>query len=205
MRHWIVTRRMFGLAIGMVICLGGGLAGLAAPPRGAFYPLEVGDKWTYVAGPYELVEEVTQIDVVDGEKCARVETSMNGKRVAYEHLAARPDGIYRVSIAGERVVPPLCFLKYSEGTSMHWTVSSRVSDQEITGEFASEASRVKVPAGEYQTLTVHGTKFESAAGPLELTYYFAPGVGKVKQVISSSGKSAQLELKSYQPAPKPGF
>ncbi len=53
---------------------------------------------------------------------------------------------------------------------------------------------------EDSAVTVHGTKFESEAGPLEFTYYFVPGIGKVKQVISTKGKSAELALKEYQPA-----
>lgn len=193
--------RMIRTSAGIVFWMCGCLAVLAAPPANALFPLEVGSRWTYAAGPYELEEEVTQIDVVDGEPCARVETRVNGKAVAYEHLAHRADGIYRVTIGGERVVPPLCFLKFPVKRQTPWQVTSEVGGEQISGQFTADVTRLKVPAGEYQAVVVHGTNFQSETGPLEFKYYFAPGIGKVKQVISASGKSAELELKKYQPAP----
>lgn len=197
----MLHRNLVSLAAGLVVWLTCGLSLLASPPANALYPLEVGTKWTYQAGPYELEEEVMQIDVVDGEHCARVETRINGKAVAFEHLAHRPDGIYRVSVAGDRVVPPLCFLKFPIKPQTAWSVHSAVGEEKISGQFTTAITRIKVPAGEYQAIMVHGTNFESEAGPLELKYYFAPGVGKVKQVISAKGKSAELELKKFTPAP----
>ncbi|WP_437226308.1 hypothetical protein SH661x_004516 [Planctomicrobium sp. SH661] len=190
--------RMTGYA--MALSLWSCLQCLAAPPQQSLYPIAVGSKWIYEAAGNQLVEEVTGYDIVDGERCARVETSINGKVVAYEHLAFRSDGLYRVSIAGERVVPPLCFLKYPSPKGGQWAVASQVNGIEIAGQFSLGQANITVPAGEFDAVTVHGTRFESEAGPLEFTYYFVPGVGKVKQVISTKNKSTELVLKEYQPA-----
>jgi len=197
----MLKRSVMMTGVVVVIWVISGLVGFAAIPSQSLYPLTVGSKWTFEAGQHQLIEEVTKLEMIDGEQCARVETRVNGQVVAFEHLAARADGIYRVTVSGERVVPPLCFLKYDTAAGMPWNVASRVNGVMISGQFASGKTQVSVPAGEFQSVAVRGTKFESEAGSLEFTYYFVPGIGKVKQVISARGRSAELVLKQYHVAP----
>jgi len=197
----MVTRSVRMAGVVMVIWLMNCLVVFAATPHQPLYPLTVGSKWIFEAGQNQLIEEVTKSEIIDGEQCVRVETRVNGQVVAFEHLAARTDGIYRVTVSGERVVPPLCFLKYNTVMRTPWNVSSRVNGVMISGEFALEKTQVSVPAGDFQAVAVRGTKFESEAGSLEFTYYFVPGIGKVKQVISARGRSAELVLKEYHLAP----
>lgn len=171
----------------------------AAAPGGSIYPSAVGTRWIYDAGVMELEERVTGIEEIAGERCARIETSVQGKVVAYEHLAFRPDGVYRVAIAGEQVVPPLCFLKYPAPLGTQWDVRSKIKGQEIAGHFVLGQAVVTIPSGQQQALSSRGTNFESEAGPLEFTYYFVPGIGKVKQVVSINGRAAELTLKEFHP------
>lgn len=191
-------RSLKNVAAGTAFCLFALLSLQAAPPQSAeIYPLAIGNKWTFQAGPIELVEEIVAIDEVKGERCARLETRVNGKQTATEHIVVRPDGVYRVSIAGFNVVPPLCFLKLSSPTSTGWEVDSKVEGVPITGKFERSLEQVQVPAGVFSAIAVRGTGFETDSGPMEITSYFVPGVGKVKQVISSNGKSTELLLKEY--------
>jgi hypothetical protein len=196
-----LNRVLKRLAAAAALCLIALLSLQAAPPREAsIYPLAEGSKWIYQAGPIELVEEVVGFDEINGERCARLETRIHGKQAAYEHLAVRADGVYRVSISGYNVEPPICFLKHPTPNATSWNVDSRVNGVPITGKFERGQEQVRVPAGEFSAVTVRGTGFESDTGSLEFTYYFVPGVGKVKQVISSNGKSTELLLKEYHPA-----
>ncbi|WP_437187534.1 hypothetical protein SH668x_000932 [Planctomicrobium sp. SH668] len=172
----------------------------AAPPESNLLPLAVGTKWTYQSGSTQIEEVITAIEMISGERCAKLETRINGKALANEHLTARSNGIYRVAIQGEPVTPALCILKFPAQLGGKWDVSSMINGVEIAGQFTLGRAKVVVPAGEYATVTVHGTKFESNEGPIELLYYFAPGVGKVKQVITTQGKTAELALKEYSPA-----
>jgi len=193
-------RTTFALAIcGLIFGLSS-MTAVAAPPQSTLFPTAVGSKWIYEAGQYQLIEEISRTEMIDGELCIRIDTSINGKFAAHEHLAVRQDGIYRVSIAGERVTPPLCILKYPVRKGAQWEVASVVKDVKIAGQFVIGQETVTVPAGQFQAISVRGSQFESEDGALDFTYYFVPGMGKVKQVIATSGKSMELVLKEYQPA-----
>lgn len=164
-------------------------------------PLQVGNEWTFGAGPIEVIERVAKHEVVDGWTCARVETLFNGKVVAYEHLATRPDGLYRVSIAGRPVNPPLKFLKFPAQPGDTWTVNSETAGQKIAGKLETGRQQVETPAGKFDAITSVGTDFGLSDSKMTFTYFFAPGVGKVKQVVSAGGREAVLELKSFKPGP----
>lgn len=189
------------LSVVLVFCLQGG----GTPVNGAepAFPAEVGTRWTYVANQAEVIEEIVAIDEISGERCLKVETSVNGQVLSFEHLAVRPDGLYRVSIGGEKVVPPLCFFKFTPRSGEKWSVKSKVGELDVTGEFVAGTSLVSVPAGRYTVTTSRGSKFQSPSGEIDFTYFYAPGVGKVKQVIQVGRNSSQLVLKEFRPAAQP--
>lgn len=163
-----------------------------------FYPTRVGTEWVFKSGPLELTERIAAREKINGEDCLRVETLHEGKVVAYEHIAVRPDGVYRVSIAGTEVTPPLCFLKYSAKLGDAWSVQSRVQGTEVSGKFTLGQATVRLPAGEYRAVTSQGTGFKAGEESLEFTYYFVSGMGKVQQVIKANGQEAVLALKEFR-------
>ncbi len=171
-----------------------------APIRNELYPLDIGTEWVYKSGPVELIEKVAAYEVINGEQCARIETIYNGKVVAHEHLTVRKDGVYRVAVAGQPVEPPLCFLKHPAPAGTQWDVRSKVKESEIAGKFVISQTNVQLPAGEYPAIASEGKDFVSEGTKLSFTYYFVPGVGKVKQEITAGGKNAVLVLKSFRPA-----
>ncbi|SFI97887.1 hypothetical protein [Planctomicrobium piriforme] len=194
-------RRFYCLAASLTTITFAAICSFAGPVASELFPTAVGTRWVYDAGPVEVTEEIVGEDLIEGERCLKLETRVNGKPISFEHLAVRPDGVYRVTIAGERVMPPLCFLKSSPQSGERWSVKSKVGEIDVSGEFAGGKSLVQTPSGRYSVITAHGTRFQSPGGELEFTYSYAPGVGKVKQVISIQGKSAQLVLKEFHPAP----
>ena len=55
-----------------------------------------------------------------------------------------------------------------------------------------------VPAGAYHAITLHGEVREGAAQTLAFTYWFAPGVGMVKQVLKKGGRATVYELERFE-------
>jgi hypothetical protein len=164
------------------------------------YPLAVGTEWVYAMGPVEMLERVTAHEMVGEELCAKLETVYNGKVIAFEHITVREDGVYRVSVAGQSVEPAFCLLKWPAEEGDEWEVASTIQEQSLSGSFAVSLGDVTVPAGEYQTVHVESAGFsvpqeDGTTIPLQFSYDFATGVGKVKQVVQIGEMSTEMELK----------
>jgi len=158
------------------------------------FPLTAGHEWTYKSGPLEVIERVTRHEKVGNELCARIETIYNGDVVAYEHVAVRKDGLYRVAISGKPVEPPLRFLKLPATKGSTWSVESAIVGQTVKGNFAISESSVTIGDKELPVVVVEGKDFTAGKSKLSFTYYFAPNVGKVKQVVVANGQETVLEL-----------
>lgn len=164
------------------------------------YPLAVGAEWVYATGPVEMIERVTAHEMVGEELCAKLETFYNGQVVTYEHITVREDGVYRVSVAGQSVEPAFCLLKWPAEEGDEWEVASSIRDESLSGSFTLSLGEVTVPAGEYATVHVESEGFTlpQANGdtiPLEFSYDFATGVGKVKQTVQIGEMTTEMELK----------
>lgn len=194
----------------LVLCAGtlavAAIPGLAADPRGTapadpllsceLLPLAVGQEWTYKSGPLEVTERVTRHEKVGDEMCARIETVYNGDVVAFEHVAVRKDGVFRVAIAGKPVEPPLQFLKLPATKGTTWSVESVIVGQTVKGDFAISESTVKVGEETLPVVVVEGKDFTAGKNKLAFTYFFAPNVGKVKQIVYANGQESILQLES---------
>jgi len=166
------------------------------------YPLGVGREWTFKSGPLEIVERVTRHETVGDELCARVETVFGGKVVSYEHLAVRKDGVYRVAIAGKPVEPPLRFLLLPAEAGKTWKVDSKVVNQPIKGDFTLGKKPLKIGDEDLEAVVVEGANFKVGKGDLSFTYFFVPGVGKAKQIVTINDQNTTLELSEL---PRPGL
>lgn len=170
------------------------------------YPLGVGREWTFWAGPLEIIERVARHEKVGDELCARIETEFNGKVVSFEHVAVRPDGVYRVAVAGRPIEPPLRFLNLPARAGDTWKVDSLIAGEPIKGDFKTSEGALTIDDTELSTIVVAGKNFHAGKSQLSFTYYFAPGIGKVKQVVVVNGMETTLELKTLpsrdEPAPR---
>ncbi|WP_437190728.1 hypothetical protein [Planctomicrobium sp. SH527] len=161
-----------------------------------FMPTAVGTRWLYSSGKVAVEERILSVDDIDGEKCLRIETLVNSMPLAFEHIAIRTDGLYRVTVGGEKVDPPVCFLKFSGSGEEKWKIQSTVGGENVAGNFVAGKTLVSVPAGRYTAVTSKGTKFKVPNGELEFTYCYAQGVGKVKQVVKLGENSTELVLEA---------
>ncbi|MCA9081873.1 MAG: hypothetical protein KDA58_15035 [Planctomycetaceae bacterium] len=164
-----------------------------------FYPTAIGTQWVYSAGPVEILERVVAYEKIGEDWCARIETVFNGKPISHEHIAIRPDGIYRVAVAGQQVQPAFRLVKLPPRDKEQWAIASKLGEQMIAGTFTLGESQVETPAGKYRTLTATGTGFKIGEAEIEFVYHFAPGVGKVMQVTKIAGqKDVVLQLKEFK-------
>jgi hypothetical protein len=131
----------------------------------------------------------------DGTK---IETIVNGKSIASEHVVVKDDGIYRVMINGQKPDAPVRFLKLPPKKGESWDIDTKIQDQAIKGQFVIEEEEVTVPAGKFKTFKVEGKDFEIAGMKTNITYWFAEKTGIVKIAFSLAGQDAVLELEKYE-------
>jgi len=183
-----------------------------------YYPLKKGAAWTYRSGDKSIIVRVADFvevqedsDKKDARKdaCARLEyvtregSGSKAKEliIATEAVTVREDGVYRVKAGDLLVRPALCFLRLPLRSGNKWSFDSKVGGQEVKGGFVEGREKgVKVPAGTYDTLTV-STRADTLridGQAVSLTYYFAPKVGLVKQVVEVGGARTTLELEKYE-------
>src|SRR5947209_10767141 len=123
-----------------------------------YYPLKKDTTWTYKVMGNSIVMKVTGSDK-DGTK---VETIVNGKAIASEHIIVKDDGVYRTQINGQKPDAPVRFLKLPPKAGESWEVDTKIQGQAIKGKFETSNEEVTVTAGKYKTLKVEGKDFDIA-------------------------------------------
>jgi hypothetical protein len=191
-------RRTLRLALGAVVFLAASTA--LAQTGTDFFPVKKDTKWVYKVGETTIEVKVTATDK-PGE--AKLDTVVNGKAVASEVVEVKADGIYRTKINTTPIEPPVKFLELAEGKpakkGASWKVDSKIQQQAVKGTFTvkEDAEKIKVPAGDFDTVVVDGPEFEIAGTKTAVKYWFAAGKGIVKLSYSIGGNEAVLELKEY--------
>lgn len=169
-----------------------------------YYPLKVGNKWYYRgelngAQQINLVNRVAKIETIDNEKLARIENCLpNGAVTSSEHLSADDRGIYRHRFNGAEIMPPLCLLKFPVKVGESWEVKPKTAGMEMRVTCRVGREKVEVPAGKYTAIKVH-IETEIADMKISTTYWFAAGVGIVKQVANLAGNHIAIELEKFEP------
>jgi hypothetical protein len=165
-----------------------------------YYPLEDGTRWVYKVGERTITARVVRHEPLGGVPCARVEAGAGGE-LHVEHIAVRPDGVYRYRADGKDIEPPLCFLRLPPKAGATWKADSKIDALEMTATFVLGAAEVSVPAGKYRAVMVTSADFVVAGRKTPVTTWFAAGVGPVRQRVEISGTEVVLELQSFV-APK---
>jgi hypothetical protein len=170
----------------------------------AYLPLQKGNKWTYKIGDKSFTLTVVDHEKIGAVLCAKVEMSVDGKPQTYEHLAIGEDGIYRYSIGGTRLDVPVRILKLPPKKGDTWTIDAKGPGESLKGTVkAGEEDEVKVVAGSYKKV-VTSTCDDLDANGLKcgFTYYFAEGVGIIKQQVQIGSDKTVFDLEKFEPGKK---
>jgi hypothetical protein len=178
----------------LVLVLACPLPGQEAVKESPYYPLKKGTSWTYKVMGNPITMQVTAHEK-DG---AKIETLVNGKSVASEHVVVKDDGLYRTTINGQKPDAPVRFLKLPAKKGDSWDVDTKVQGQPIKGTFTTEEEEVTVPAGKYKTIKAEAKEFTIAGMKTAITYWFAEKVGIVKLSFTLAGTAAVLELDKFE-------
>lgn len=120
------------------------------------------------------------------------------KKVMQEQVLIAEDGVYRVSGAGKAISPPLRILKKDARKGQAWTVASQSENAEIKGALVATEETVEVPAGKFATVAVRSQDFHVGAQKMQVTAWYAPNVGMVKQHIQVGNHDLTLELEKFE-------
>src|SRR5262245_1273697 len=127
--------RSIRFAVGAAVLLVSG-AVLAQPPAAeGYFPLKAKSKWTYKVQDQTIEMVSAGTEKFNNEDCTKVDTLVNGKVVASELYAVRPDGVYRVKVKDDKVDPPVKVLHIPIEKGKEWDVKSKVGTQSVNGKF----------------------------------------------------------------------
>jgi hypothetical protein len=167
----------------------------------SYYPLKVGNQWTYkAANGQKTITKATKEEKVGEVMCVKLETTVNSALAASEHLAAKADGIYRYAGNGMEIEPPVLVLKLPPKKGDSWKIDSKFAGLTIQGTFTVGEEPVAVAGVKYKAVTVSTDDMKIGDDSLTTKLWFAPGVGMVKQVMNLMGKKVELELEKFEGA-----
>lgn len=171
----------------------------------SYYPIKAGNKWTYqiesdtAAKGSKLINQIAKIEKIDGVSLSRLETTAKGKVVASEHLSITDKGIFRNRYNGTEVSPPICMLKFPIKKGSTWKVESKVSEEKLSVSCKSDEEEIEVPAGKFKTVKVVMDAEVVGAGIIvSTTYWFAQGVGVVKQHVNINSMQFSILLEKFE-------
>jgi len=168
-----------------------------------YLPLKVGNAWTYQAFDGQrkiaLVNKVVAHEKVGDVMCAKVETYLDGKAVANEHVAVTKDGIYRFTLNGQKLDRPAQLMKLPPKAGDEWKIDTKFGNETLTGSMKSTEEKLKVPAGTYDAFLVSG-KLETNGRTIVAASYFVKDVGIAKIKMDYLGMSLAIELEKFEAA-----
>ena len=190
--------RTLRFAVGAVVILAAGTA-LAQPPATDLFPLKKGSKWVYKVADQEVTVVVAGTEKFGNQDCVKLDTMVGGQVKASELYYVTKDGVYRAKVKDDKVDPPVKVLQLPAKKGDSWKIDSKVGTQSVKGEFkiTDDKMKVKVPAGEFETVLVEGPDFDIAGTKTTVKQWFAPNKGIVKTVFVIQNTESTLELKEY--------
>ncbi|QDT31789.1 hypothetical protein [Thalassoglobus polymorphus] len=168
-----------------------------------YYPFKVGTKWRYQVdsgngNKIPIINEVAEIEKIDDQSLARIETSVNGKLAATEHMSQTKQGLFRNRFNGAKVSPPIQLLKFPIKKGEKWESETSIAGQQISVKCAVDLEEIEVAAGKFKAVKVI-VDASQAGGGISTTYWFADNVGIVKQTVDINGQKVVIDLEKMEP------
>jgi hypothetical protein len=166
------------------------------------YPLKVGNTWhfkfTMGGQTISIVNKITSVEKVDGQELFRLEAKANDQAMASEDLRADAQGLFRHKFNGQEAKPPVQLLRNPIKVGETWKTTSEIAGESITTAVTVGREEVTVAAGKYKAVTAK-MEAETNGQKFTTTYWFAEGVGMVKQTVTfPDGRTAVMELEKVE-------
>lgn len=169
----------------------------------SYFPLREGFKWHYQVESsdgkkdHPLMMQIAKIEQIDGLMLARLETTRSGSVVNSEHLKSTAKGLFRHRYNGTEVSPPMPLLRFPVKVGDSWEGDHRHGSEPLKVRCQISAEEVEVPAGKFKSIVL---RLEATLqdGSLVTTYWFAEGVGMVKQAVSFGPNSMVVLLERFE-------
>ncbi len=172
------------------------------PKKADYYPLAVGAKWIYKVAAGDAAQEhtmtVTKIETSGGQTVARIDNTVAGKRGGADVIAVSDKGVFRRGPPPVAFNPPICLLKYPVQVGDSWNDTVKVGSETVKASHrVASLDEVETPAGKFKAVKVIGVT-ETGGQKVETTYWFADGVGVVKQTVALSKAEIKFELQKFE-------
>jgi hypothetical protein len=162
-----------------------------------YFPTKVGAKWVYDDAGGEITVTVTRVRTTDG---ATVVTVSRVDRPGAEpdvEMKVADDGLFQLTGLGAGHTPSHRLkLPHTDGQS--WTTYTGAWPSG-TSEFTARSEKLRVVAGEFETIRVDATDARRGSTDVRRTFWYAPGVGLVKAVMRIGEDTSTRVLKSFTP------
>ena len=158
------------------------------------YPRRVGDSWVHQLADSELTGTVTKVEKVDGGTRVTSELKESTRQTSYfVTVIVSPRGVQVIEYAGQKIDPPVWWLKLPHGPKNEWT-GTWPGGLDFAFE-TKEWEVVEVPAGKFKAIRVERHELQNGTKLGTTTYWYAPGVGCIK----IAGRSPARAMKSFTP------
>lgn len=193
------------LFLGLLLCVTAGCQpahrrpATGQPYSTPYYPLAVGSEWVY-QGPLETqTMRVAKHETVGTTPSALVQTFLNATLSSEQNVAVNDRGVFVVALGGKKLSQPLPLLPLPPTEGKTW--SYRFTDLGVSTRHVHQLGRdhVRVPAGEFDCVTVQGDVYEGQRRQKSFIQWLAADVGMVKQRIKVGSQTLVYELVKYTP------
>ncbi len=189
------------------------------------YPLKVGTRWTYrvhdkkaepnkalpirrvvIAVEREEVYAEKKLEKDGKEKLEKyvgyILKSTSGSKSTLDHVVVTRQGVLKVHTAGTPLTPPLLFLKFDlvKGQKS-WDWHSTSGNTTLKGTFNLSVGDVKILASKdpVNAVLVAYRDHQPKEKQVEIDYWFAQGIGMIKQRVREQNHEIEIELEKYEP------
>lgn len=170
-----------------------------------YFPAQVGNQWHYqfeVPGRPNgmLTTKVAKLEKIDDQPLIRLETIVQGKVIASEHLAVDQKGLFRHRIQGLEAQPPVCIIKFPIVKGTTWETDTKVGPESVTGKTTLDLEEISVPAGKFKTIVIT-MDMTTSGQKIETKMWYAEKVGMVQQILKiGNGSPITLKLEKFEEA-----
>jgi hypothetical protein len=167
--------------------------GKEAPGGGFYFPTTVGTKWVYqINDKTETVEVITAAEEKDKATRVTVGRERRGEVFTDRVIDVSDKGLAAVAFNLGDLTEPLWLLRLPHAAGNKWepVMAGKVWGRAIGTAKASGPERIEVPSGAYQAIRVDMEMpyIDGHEGTDKRSYWYAPGVGLVKQVADGKVK-----------------